>query len=186
VIVLNGTASSGKSSVAFALQEVMPEPYLEIGLDRFLGALPRRYFERPLWDDVLGRWTKAGSVGLQLVAAMHRSLATIAAGGMNVVADHVLVSSEWAADLASAMNDVRAYLVGVRCDLETVVARERDRGDRTLGEAELQYPLVHRHGPYDVEVDTAVLSPTEAARAIVDHVASTAPMALGTLRTPRG
>ena len=40
VVVLNGTSSSGKSSVARALQARMPTPYLHTGVDHFLSRLP--------------------------------------------------------------------------------------------------------------------------------------------------
>jgi chloramphenicol 3-O-phosphotransferase len=36
IILLNGTSSSGKTSVVRALQEVLNEPFLEAGLDKFL------------------------------------------------------------------------------------------------------------------------------------------------------
>jgi len=40
VIVLNGGSSSGKSSLAVALQEALPEPWLRLGVDTLIGALP--------------------------------------------------------------------------------------------------------------------------------------------------
>jgi hypothetical protein len=40
VIVLNGTSSSGKSSIARALQALLPEPFLSFGTDTLLDALP--------------------------------------------------------------------------------------------------------------------------------------------------
>jgi chloramphenicol 3-O phosphotransferase len=43
IILLNGTSSSGKSSVARALQEVLSEPYLHLGIDTFIAMLPSRY-----------------------------------------------------------------------------------------------------------------------------------------------
>jgi chloramphenicol 3-O phosphotransferase len=40
VIVLNGTSSSGKSSIARCLQSLLPEPWLTIGLDDLISAVP--------------------------------------------------------------------------------------------------------------------------------------------------
>ena len=40
VIVLNGTSSSGKTTLARALQAVLPDPWLTFGIDTLLGALP--------------------------------------------------------------------------------------------------------------------------------------------------
>jgi chloramphenicol 3-O phosphotransferase len=57
-------------------------------------------------------------------------------------------------------------LIGVRCPLEVLKEREKSRGDRTLGQARLQHELVHAHGVYDLEVDTAQFSAAECARQI--------------------
>ncbi|MER7705595.1 chloramphenicol phosphotransferase [Kitasatospora sp. NPDC097605] len=40
VIVLNGGSSSGKSSIARRLQEVLPDPWLTLGVDTLIAALP--------------------------------------------------------------------------------------------------------------------------------------------------
>lgn len=45
VVLINGTASAGKSSAARALQAAMPRPWLHAGLDRFVAGLPPRCFE---------------------------------------------------------------------------------------------------------------------------------------------
>jgi chloramphenicol 3-O-phosphotransferase len=54
-----------------------------------------------------------------------------------------------------------------------VVERERDRKDRTLGQAAAQHDVIHRGG-YDVEVDTSLLSPADAAEVIARAVATRA------------
>src|SRR5664279_3214992 len=42
VVVLNGGSSSGKSSIARALQELLPSLWLTFGVDAFVDALPGR------------------------------------------------------------------------------------------------------------------------------------------------
>ena len=101
VIILNGTSSSGKTSIVKALQEVLDEPYLDAGIDKFLFMLPKCYLNEPLWHRVIdyfyadpinrtGLSIKAGPVGHRVIAGMHRSIAALARAGNNVVADHVL------------------------------------------------------------------------------------------------
>ncbi len=41
VIVLNGVSSSGKSSIALCLQVVLPQPWLTLGIDDLIKAMPR-------------------------------------------------------------------------------------------------------------------------------------------------
>ena len=40
VIVLNGGSSSGKSEVARCLQAILPEPWLSLGVDMLIEAMP--------------------------------------------------------------------------------------------------------------------------------------------------
>jgi chloramphenicol 3-O phosphotransferase len=183
ILVLNGTSSSGKTTILNALQTVLDEPFLNAGIDKFIWMLPGRYLDRPLWDDVLGRATEAGATGLRLFSGMHHAIAALARQGNNVLADHVLVEPAWVEECACLFSDLPAYLIGLRCPLDVVEARERMRRDRTLGQARAQFDLVHARGFYDLEVDTSCLSVDECARAIKhfldDHIP---PMAFPRIR----
>jgi chloramphenicol 3-O phosphotransferase len=179
VIVLNGTSSSGKSTLAKALQAALPDPWLVIGIDTFVFALPRRYLDQPGWSEVF-RYVRpddategpfrieTGPLGQTLVSGMHRSVAALAASGLSVIVDHVVLERAWLDDLRARLDRVDWRLVGVRCPLTVVEQRERDRRDRTLGQAAAQFEVVHAHGvPYDVEVDTSSLTPEAAAVRII-------------------
>ena len=43
IIFLNGTSSSGKTSIAKALQQILDEPYLHCSADGFFSMLAARY-----------------------------------------------------------------------------------------------------------------------------------------------
>ena len=178
VILLNGTSSSGKTTLVRALQATLPDPWLEIGIDRFVFALPKAYLDQPLWSEVFryvrpeGRddgpfRIETGPLGRRLVAGMHRTVAALADSGLDVIVDHVLLDAEWLPECRRLWSPFETLFVGVRCPLEIVLERERLRKDRTIGQAEAQFAVVHRAGGYDVEVDTSVESPTEAASRIV-------------------
>ncbi len=175
IILLNGTSSAGKTSVLRAVQASFSEPYLDLGIDKFIWAMPERYLDRPLWDDVLGLATQAGETGHRLFGAMHYAIAAAARQGMNVVADHVLVEPRWVAECTALFHDLPAWLVAVRCPLSVLEARERARKNRTLGQARAQFKLVHAHAVYDLEVDTSLMSPEECAQAIKGCLESGAP-----------
>lgn len=182
IIILNGASSSGKTTTLKALQALFEEPYLDAGLDRFLWMLPGRYLERPLWDDVLGLATEAGQTGHRLLLGMHRAIAELAKSGNNVIADHVLVEPSWVADCASVLADLPAWSIGVRCPLDVLESRERERGDRTLGQARAQAEIVHRYCRYDFEIDTSLLTPAECAAQIRNHIRWNSPTAFRELR----
>jgi chloramphenicol 3-O phosphotransferase len=186
IVILNGTSSSGKSTLLKVLQQILPGPWLDAGLDKFLWMLPGRYLDLPLWDDVLGRAVEAGETGHTLVCGMHQAMAALSRAGIPLVADHVLVEPAWVLDLAEALDGLPAYLVGVRCPLEVLEDRERSRKDRTLGQARAQFPLVHAHGVYDLEVDTSLLDPEACAAWIIARMESGPPQALRRLRDQGG
>src|SRR3954451_22729534 len=45
IVLINGTSSAGKTSIAKALQELMETPYLHTGIDHFLPRVPHKFFE---------------------------------------------------------------------------------------------------------------------------------------------
>jgi chloramphenicol 3-O phosphotransferase len=175
IIILNGASSSGKTSILRALQDLMEEPYLDAGIDRFIWMLPKRYLDRPLWDEVLGLADRAGTLGMHLFGGMHRAQRQLALCGNNLVADHVLVEPVWLEQCARLFYDLPAYLVGVRCPLEVLEQRERSRRDRTLGQARAQFERVHAHALYDLEVDTSRFSAAECALQIKRRLQDGAP-----------
>lgn len=175
VIILNGTSSSGKTSIVRALQNVLEKPFLEAGIDKFIWMLPGRYLAQPLWDDVLGRASEAGVYGHRLVLGMHRVIEALSRSGIDVIADHVLVEDRWWRDCAELFSALPAYLVGVRCPLGIVEQWEKNRLDRTWGQARVQYGVVHGLGIYDHEVDTSQFTPEECALQIKSMLDGGAP-----------
>ncbi len=175
IIILNGTSSSGKTCIVRVLQNILEEPYLEAGIDKFIWMMPPRYLERPLWDDVLGLADHAGEAGHTLVAGMHQAIEALSRTGNNVIADHVLVEPAWLRDISDRLYELPAYLIGVRCPLEVLENREKQRKNRTLGQARLQYDLVHIPGIYDLEVDTSRFTPEECAAQIKTRIDSGQP-----------
>lgn len=179
---MNGASSSGKTTLLRTLQETLDVPFLDAGIDKFIWMLPKRYLDRPLWDDVLGLATRAGQTGHTLFSGMHRSIAALSRSGNNVLADHVLVEPDWLRQCAELFADLPAYLVAVDCPLEVLEERERSRRDRTLGQARAQFPLVHAHGIYDLRVDTSVNDPQACARQVLERLRGGPPQALRAIR----
>jgi len=184
VILLNGTSSAGKTTIAKSLQQIMDAPYLHVPVDSF-GAMapgPDKLGESgsPRWQSVFNR----------MLSGFHHSLAALAAAGSNLIVDHVLVQGvepeNWLTECVDLLAPFPVYFIGVHCPLEELRRREQVRGDRGAGLAEWQLSHVHRHGVYDLEVDTSVLSAEQCAfriKALVERDAS--PQALVSLRQRR-
>lgn len=170
IIFINGTSSSGKTSLLKLLQKKLPEPFLDMGLDKFIWMLPGRYLDRPLWDEVLGKAIHSGPVGWQLFSGMHHAIAAAASRGNNILADHVFVEKAWVDECAALFANMNAYLIGLQCPLEVLEQREKDRKDRTLGQARLQYEVIHKYTQYDLELDTSKLTIEECAEQVIERL----------------
>lgn len=84
VIFLNGTSSSGKSSIAAELLRILDEPYFHLSVDAFHSMRSRTPVPQDQLATVLHRTWQG----------FHRAAAGMAVAGNNVVVDHVL-SAEW-------------------------------------------------------------------------------------------
>ncbi|MGW2748281.1 phosphotransferase-like protein [Streptomyces sp. NPDC001450] len=174
VILLNGTSSSGKSSIARALLDLLDGTWFHMPVDAFHSMR----CDKPIADGDLQAEIDRTAKGF------HRAVAGMAAGGNNVVVDHPL-SRRWRLlDLLDLLVPEETVLIGVRCPLPELERRERERGDRQPGLAAMQYDQVHSHGVHDLDVDTSLLSPEECALRIRDFLpARPRPTAFEQLRT---
>jgi chloramphenicol 3-O phosphotransferase len=181
LILLNGTSSAGKTTLAKALQDTLPTPYLLVGIDTVVFALPNRYVNDPAcWSEVYQYHydgDRISGIGIQpygdqLVRGMHRAVAGLARAGLDVIVDHVLSEPAWVADLDQTWAGLDLLRVGVLCPLEVAEERERDRGNRTLGWARAHADVVHEHVRYDLTVDTSLADPAECAATVAAAIAN--------------
>lgn len=157
IIFLNGTSSSGKSSIARELLDILDDGVFSyLAVDSFNAMRTKRDLAQEDLDAALRR-TRMG---------FHRSIAAMAEVGNDVVIDHVLSEPWRLIDCLSVLPPEDVLFVGVRCSLEELVRREKARGDRPSGLAAMQCDLVHEHGDYDVECDTGTAGPRECAELI--------------------
>jgi chloramphenicol 3-O phosphotransferase len=177
LIVLNGTSSSGKTTLARALLERLDGPWLSIQGDQFLAMTPSR--EKFTLDEWASFWRGA-----------YGAIAAFARAGNSAVVDIIAMKAFWLSDLAEAFDGVDALFVGVRCPLDIAEAREHIRVDakdpierRAIGIARRQFEIVHEHGIYDVEVDTSLLSPDQCAAMVIDRLNSGPREAFANLRS---
>ncbi len=180
IIVLNGTSSSGKTTIAKALQGALGGYYLHLALDLFIQTLPEHFFrysdggnaqsvEGLLWvtEDNGQRFKRMhlGPKAVQFKQALYKAARAVASTGFDVIVDDVIVDKRVLKSISAIMAG-EAYFVGIFCEKEEAIRREAARGDRLPGMVEAQYSLVHEHGCYDLEIDTSVDSVDESVKAI--------------------
>jgi chloramphenicol 3-O phosphotransferase len=185
VVVLNGTSSSGKTSIANAFQELRSQAgdlWLVIGLDDFLAKLPGRWVEVGAWVGSLAedgvRLEREGDqanfhIGehaRRLMHAYRRTVREIARAGINVVVDEVALQEDEWHDWCAALDGLDAAWIAVRCDVDVASQREAARGDRAPGLVRGQADVVHQFPDYDLELDTTKQPVDLVARQLEEFV----------------
>jgi chloramphenicol 3-O phosphotransferase len=169
VVILNGTSSSGKTSLARALQDRLGGWWLLFGIDTLILSMPWQRFgtadghtiHRDGTIDIGPGWRRAHDRWRAAIGALVRE-------GADVILDEVfLEAAEDQARWRQTFAGGSVLWVGVRCDVEVAAAREAARGDRRPNMARVQAGIVHEGVDYDLDVDTTHLSPEEAADEVV-------------------
>jgi chloramphenicol 3-O phosphotransferase len=161
IVLLNGTPSAGKSSVAAALREQLVEPHYWQSLDQFRqGYLPRYWSSSPFPQDLF----------IKCVTTYMRLLRDLVDTGHRVIAEAVATPDLLPTYLAT-FQGVPVFFVGLRCPIDEVRRREQARDDRVhsrMDYDERTFDDVHRHGVYDLEIDTSRVPASQAAAVVAN------------------
>ena len=193
--MLNGPPRSGKSSIVKVIQETFEGPWMNLGVDIF-----GRYVTPPRYRPGIGLRPGGERPEIEalipaLYAALYDSVAAHSRQGLNVVVDvghhdAYSVPLKVLPDAARRLRGLPALLVGIRCQLEVIMAR-RNAGQAgreghyvmsgpsgEVPEAVLRWQRhVHLPGIYDLEIDTSTVTPEAAAAMIRDRLEGPPPSA---------
>ena len=187
VILLNGTSSAGKTTVARMIQQLRPEPIQHIALDQFRDGLPDRFRGlnspagtpgarglnvvpvrgRPGEPEVSGTAIQFGDVGLRMLTGMRHAIAAFAKAGNDVVVDDMRLDPNYFSDYLTALAGIDVIFAAIHCNQATLDQRETERPGRFPGTAVLHAHSVHAECIYDVEVDTSTMSARQCAKSIL-------------------
>ena len=163
IVFLNGTSSSGKTSIAKEL-EMLLDGYQRASADdvkEYTAFIPRNQ-EPDFSDYMLG---------------FHNYVRDLASKGTNVIVDNVLLEPNWTSEHERLLTEFDATYIGVHCPLDVLLERERIRDETLLrengaerllrkGKAESQFDRVHVGRQYNFEVDSSISSPQQCAAQI--------------------
>ena len=160
VILLHGASSSGKSSIARAVQATIELPFWHISIDHLREArvLPLDRIRRGdfKWADLREAFFDG----------FDHSLAAYAGSGNNLIVEHIFETRAWLERAVRVLVGYDVFFVGVRCPLEELQRRELARGDRPIGDARRDFETIHQHCIYDAELD-ATMPPEENAEQLI-------------------
>ncbi len=142
IILLNGTSSAGKSTLAKALRLKLEPQFHYYASDQLAEA-----GFRPLDKDVGYRWRQ------EFFDGFHRSIPAFASVGIDLLIEHIVEEQSWADDLKSILAPLDVFWVGVHAPRAELKRREHLRGDRQIGEA-LYHLKTHSFCSYNIEIDS--------------------------------
>jgi chloramphenicol 3-O-phosphotransferase len=161
IIFLNGTSSSGKSSLAVKIQEISEEKFYHVKIDTFCNMVHGKFFNL----DYINTENSAAS-------AMHNFVLSLARNGENVIVDSVILNQKenWLKECVELLHDMPVTFVKVSCPLHELERREVKRGDRKIGLSKYQLSNMDFNVTYDLEVNTYENSTEECAKIIINEM----------------
>ena len=182
IIVLNGPSSSGKSTLAAAVQRRFAadgECWFVYAMDDYFAKVPFDWVtagrhvgahadEGVTLEIVDGEFRmRMGPIGRRVLTAWRGAVGSAARAGLNVIADDVvLTEGDWQAWQAE-LDGLDPHWVRVHIALDVLEERERASSDRMAGQARSQYEDAYRYPAYDADVDTGSLDPDAAAAVVL-------------------
>jgi chloramphenicol 3-O phosphotransferase len=154
VVVLNGPSSVGKSSLMAAFADAEPTPWSFFD-EPMLGRLATKF---QAWPASAGPVVDGFLVALAAAARVGNQLIVSSAG----IAQH---------RFRDALTGVSVVYVGLDAPLVVLLARQLQQGDKLGGLAE-ESVGIHAGWTYDLQIDTSLMSPDDAARLLSEHLAS--------------
>lgn len=156
IILLNGVSSSGKSSLAKQLATKL-EYYFHFSVDDF-----------DLVIEKMENRNTSKLIPIPTEVFFHETVKLFSDKGIHLIVDQILHDEETISHLVSVLKEYPVLFVGVHSSVEEIDRREKNRGNRIIGQGRAQLEFVHRQNEtYDIEVDTTETSLEVAAERIM-------------------
>jgi chloramphenicol 3-O phosphotransferase len=178
VILMMGISSSGKTTIANHLVELLADEYAIVGFDYAVeenldkcywpgGTLEKEGF--CYFESEHGLQLEIGHVGREFLKNMLFDIINKAKSGCNLIVDSVLSDEEYAT-INRELADCHIMDVGLKPPLEKIIKRESQRGDRKIGLAKKTYDKFYEGKQFSLEINTFEVTPLQAAKLISNHV----------------
>ena len=160
IILLNGPSSSGKSTIAKALQvlikEQREENYGIVSVDDFLNMS----VNEPIFEDDV----------FEISDKLNKKVIDLLETSDGVIVDHVITSKRIYDGLMERCGSFDLISVKVYCSLDILKHREKERENRSIGSAEASLEYLYPKDGYDLTVDNSTVAAKECAEKLFKQI----------------
>lgn len=171
---LNGTSSSGKTSISTELINQKEISFYHLSIDDFFNNyndfVNNKFPDEP--PRGIDHQVVSQIVDHSILSVYHSTIKLLSEMGFNVIVDSIIANDKSFNDFYDVLIDHPILFVGVRCSKEEITRREQSRGDRAIGLAHSQFDYIYSYDEYDLEVNTEELSPVQCADKILSFIRS--------------
>lgn len=172
LVFLNGTSSSGKTSISTELLNQKEIPFYHLSIDDFFNNyndfVNNKFPDEPPRE--IDHQVVSQIVDDSIVSVYHSTIKLLSVLGFNVIVDSIIASDKSFNEFLDQFFDHPTIFIGVICSKEELIRREQTRGDRQIGLAASQFSKVYCFDEYDLEVNTEEMNPTECAERILSFI----------------
>ncbi len=170
IIILNGVSSSGKTTLAKALQNAFDELYVRLSIDDFISMMSDKMVKNDLGNAVYTSQT-----------ILLQTIKMLSDAGTNVIVDNIMLTYfETLKQYVECLHDYPVLLVKVVCPAHELRRRETERGDRAVGQGERQINDLEPQDYYDISIDTFANTTEECVSLIAKKL--TTPNSISSLK----
>ncbi|WP_445323519.1 chloramphenicol phosphotransferase CPT family protein [Paenibacillus sp. FSL R7-0179] len=174
LLVLNGTSSSGKTSISAEVVKQKEIPFYHVSIDDFFmnynDFINHKYPDEPVRE--IDHQVVSDILDDSICSVFYSTIKLLAEMGFNVIVDTVFEDDKRFNEFLDHFAGRPTLFVGVMCSREELIRREQARGDRQIGLADAQFDIVYGFDEYDLEVNTEELNPAECAEQILNYIKS--------------
>ncbi|MCT1401073.1 chloramphenicol phosphotransferase CPT family protein [Paenibacillus sp. p3-SID867] len=174
LVFLNGTSSSGKTSISTELINQKEILFYHLSIDDFFNNY-NDFFNNKFPDEPpkeIDHQIVSQILDDSIFSVYNSTIKLLLEFGFNVIADTVIDNDKRFNEFLDLFFDQSTFFIGVICSKEELIRREQTRGDRQIGLAASQISKVYCFDEYDLEVNTEEMNPTECAEKILSFIKS--------------
>lgn len=172
IVLMNGTSSSGKTSISMELLNQKEILFHHLSIDDFVTDFFNNKFSDIEPTREVDEQVIAQIMSDPLTSMYYSTIKLFSEMGLNVIVDTVIDNDKSFNECLDLFFDQPTLFIGVICSKEELIRREQTRGDKKIGLAASQFSKVYCIDEYDLEVNTEEMNPIECAEKILSFIKS--------------